>query len=121
MVVIHLVVQARIRLASERCRHMLSTRVHDKIFLGLPPLASSLSQIEGVHSFVVRCFSSSFSLWMPRRISPTFFVFFEKAALRMSSTEKLSHVVGAGRDKFIDLTGVASATVANIAYLRHCI
>ena len=39
----------------------------------------------------------------------------ETAALRLSSTEKLSHVVGAGRDKFIDLTGVASSTVANIA------
>ena len=39
----------------------------------------------------------------------------EKVALRLSFTEKLSHVVGAGRDKFIDLTGVASSTVANIA------
>ena len=52
---------------------------------------------------------------VPAHLADTFLAFLEKAGRRLSFTTQLCHDVGVGRDKFIDLTGVASTTVANIA------
>ena len=51
----------------------------------------------------------------PAHLADVCSVLLEKAALRLSFTSQLCHDVGAGRDKFIDLTGVATTTIANIA------
>ena len=59
MVVIYLVAQARIRLASALRRRVLSARVLDNIRLRLFLLETSLSILGGMRSFVSHCVLSS--------------------------------------------------------------